>query len=76
MAQWTLEPERLARMILQTYPYETDEIVLDFLEGATNANDHEQTVFWIIVHNLVEQMQAAVAGEAEYAPDFRFGAVM
>jgi hypothetical protein len=74
MAQWNLKPERLACMILQTYPYEADEIVLDFLEAATNANDHERTVFWIVVHNLVENMQAELAGEP--APDFRFGAVM
>jgi hypothetical protein len=76
MPEWNLEPERLACMILQTYPHEAEEVVLDFLEHATNRNNHEQTVFWIIVHNIVEHMQAVMSDEPDYVPELSFGAVM
>ena len=73
---WDVEPVQLAARVIEQFPYEAEQIVLDFLEGAANANNEGSTLFWTIVLNQVEQMQMKLSGEPGFGPELRFGAVM
>ena len=73
---WDVEPVQLAARVIEQFPYEAEQIVLDFLEGAANANNQSSTLFWTIVLNQVEQMQMKLYGEPGNGPELRFGAVM
>ena len=76
MQKWDVEPELVAATVIEQFPYEAEQIVLDFLEGAANANDQKRALFWTIVLNLVEKMQMELTGQPDYIPELRFGAVM
>jgi len=76
MQTWDVEPGPVAAMVVEQFPYEAELIVLDFLEGAANANDQGKALFWTIVLNLVEKMQFELSGQPGTAPELRFGAVM
>ncbi|HEX4178816.1 MAG TPA: hypothetical protein VHY57_10275 [Rhizomicrobium sp.] len=76
MQTWDVDPELVAARVIEQFPYEAEHIVLDFLEGAANANDQQKALFWTIVLNLVEHIQMRMSGDTEYAPDVHFGAVM
>ena len=39
MQTWDVEPGLVAATVVEQFPYEAEQIVLDFLEGAANAND-------------------------------------
>ncbi len=58
------------------FPYEAEQIVRDFLEGAANANDQGKALFWSIVLNLVEKMLFELSGQPGAAPELGFGAMM
>jgi hypothetical protein len=73
---WNVEPVQVAAMVIERYPYEAEQIVLDFLEGSANAANPSATLFWTIVLNQLEQMQTKLYGEPGYGPELRFGAVM
>ena len=73
---WDIEPVQVAAMVIEQFPYEAEQIVLDFLEGAANGGNPTTTLFWTIVLNNVEQMQMKLYGEPGYGPEIRFGAVM
>ena len=62
--------------MLMALPHAALAEVLDFLEGAANANNQSSTLFWTIVLNQVEQMQMKLSGEPGFGPELRFGAVM
>lgn len=76
MAQWSFDPKIVACIIIQHQPYEAQEIVLDFLQQASNNSNHDQTAFWIIVHSMIEQMQSQLDLELDYDPELRFAAVI
>jgi hypothetical protein len=76
MPMWNLDPKVLARSLVEYQPYEAEEVVLDFLDAAAKNDDNDQAAFWIIVQNLIEQMQCQLAQEPDYAPEVRFAAVM
>jgi hypothetical protein len=76
MQTWNVEPGLVAAMVIEQFPYEAEQIVLDFLEGAAIANDQGKALFWTIVLNLVEKMQMELSGQPGIGPELRFGAVM
>jgi hypothetical protein len=76
MQTWDIEPVRVAAMMVEQFPYEAEEIVLDFLEGAANAGNQGNTLFWTVVFDHVEEMQTKLADDPAYAPELRFAVVM
>jgi hypothetical protein len=76
MQTWDVEPGLVAAMVIEQFPYEAEQIVMDFLEGAANANDQRKALFWTIVLNLVEKMLFELSGQPGAAPELRFGAMM
>ena len=76
MQTWNVEPGLVAAMVIEQFPYEAEQIVMDFLEGAANANDQGKALFWSIVLNLVEKMQFELSGQPGIGLELRFGAVM
>jgi hypothetical protein len=76
MQTWDVEPGLVAASVIEQFPYEAEQIVMDFLEGAANANDQRKALFWTIVLHLVEKMQFELSGQPGFAPELRFGAVM
>ncbi|HEY2008924.1 MAG TPA: hypothetical protein VGH23_08050 [Rhizomicrobium sp.] len=73
---WNIEPVQVAAMVIEQFPYEAEQIALDFLEGAANAGNPNTTLFWTVVLNHIEQMQKKLYGESGYGPEIRFNAVM
>jgi len=76
MQTWDVKPGLVAAMVIEQFPYEAEQIVMDFLEGAANANDQGKALFWSIVLNLVEKMQFELSGQPGIGLELRFGAVM
>jgi hypothetical protein len=74
--KWEAEPVRVAAIVVEHFPYEAEQIVLDFLEGAADAANPSTTLFWTVVFDHVEQMQMKLADDPSYAPELRFTAVM
>ena len=73
---WDIEPVQVAATVIEQFPYEAEQIALDFLEGAANASNPNTTLFWTVVLNHIEQMQKKLYGEPGYGPEIRFNAVM
>jgi hypothetical protein len=76
MPEWNLNPERLACVVMQLYPRDPEGIVLDFLDAAATAKDHDKALFWTLVFSLVEQMHKEQTGEPTIAREIRCGTVM
>jgi len=74
--KWNVEPVQVAAMVVEQFPYEAEQIVLDFLEGAASTNNQSSTLFWTVVFDHVEQMQTKLSIDPGYGADLRFGAVM
>jgi hypothetical protein len=74
--KWDVEPVQVAAMAVEQFPYEAEQIALDFLEGAAKANNESSVLFWTLVLNLVEHMQMRLADDPGYLPELRFGATM
>ena len=64
-----MKPGLVAASVIEQFPYEAEQIVLDFLEGAANANDQGKALFWTIVFNLVEKMQFELSRKPGTAPN-------
>ena len=76
MRKWDIEPAQVAAMAVEQFPFEAEQIALDFLEGAAKANNESSILFWTTVLNLVGHMQMKLADDPGYLPELRFGAAM
>ena len=76
MPEWNVDPQRLACMVMQQYPRDPEGIVLDFLDAAANAKNHDKALFWTMVFSMVEQMHMEQIGEPMPDREVRCGTVM
>ena len=70
------EPVQVAAMVVEQFPYEAEQIAIDFLEGATRTSNQSSVLFWTIVLDSIEKMQQRMSGDANYRPELRLTDVM